>query len=289
MAAYLLDPSVDHYRLRDLAEPHLGIEVDDGSSERARAPSSSSSPDRRGRGHRHGRGGRSVPTCWPPPGWPRSSPVCAPRCVPPWRRRRSRALRRHRAAAGPGAGPHGGGRHPASTGECSARSPTSWPTSASPSRPRSTSWPESRSTSTRSPSCAPSSTTGWASPRGARPRPGSRPTPAPSSSSADQHPIIEILLRYREVEKLRSTYGESLIAEVADDGRIHATFRQTVARTGRLSSDRPNLHNIPVRTEQGRRFREAFIPCPGRQVAGGRLRPGRVAGHRPPVRRSRAQ
>jgi DNA polymerase-1 len=82
----------------------------------------------------------------------------------------------------------------------------------------------------------------------------------------DQHPIVEALLRYREVEKLRSTYGESLAAEVAQDGRIHATFRQTVARTGRLSSDRPNLHNIPVRTEEGRRFREAFIPSPGRRL-----------------------
>ncbi len=79
----------------------------------------------------------------------------------------------------------------------------------------------------------------------------------------DQHPVIELLLRYREVEKLRSTYGEGLIAEVADDGRIHATFHQTVARTGRLSSDRPNLHNIPVRTEEGRRFRRAFVPAPG--------------------------
>jgi DNA polymerase-1 len=82
----------------------------------------------------------------------------------------------------------------------------------------------------------------------------------------DQHPIIEVLLRYREVEKLRSTYGESLAAEVAPDGRIHATFRQTVARTGRLSSDRPNLHNIPVRTEQGRRFRQAFVPSSGRRL-----------------------
>jgi DNA polymerase-1 len=81
-----------------------------------------------------------------------------------------------------------------------------------------------------------------------------------------QHPIIEALLRYREVEKLRSTYGESLAAEVAEDGRIHATFRQTVARTGRLSSDRPNLHNIPVRTEEGRRFREAFVPSAGRRL-----------------------
>jgi DNA polymerase-1 len=82
----------------------------------------------------------------------------------------------------------------------------------------------------------------------------------------DQHPIVETLLRYREIEKLRSTYGESLIAEVSEDGRIHATFRQTVARTGRLSSDRPNLHNIPVRTDQGRRFREAFVPSPGRRL-----------------------
>ena len=78
-----------------------------------------------------------------------------------------------------------------------------------------------------------------------------------------QHPVIEALLRYREVEKLRSTYGEGLLAEVGPDGRIHATFNQTVARTGRLSSDAPNLHNIPVRSEDGRRFRRAFIPSEG--------------------------
>jgi len=78
-----------------------------------------------------------------------------------------------------------------------------------------------------------------------------------------EHPIVEALLRYRELEKLRSTYGESLLAEVAPDGRIHATFNQTVARTGRLSSDQPNLHNIPVRSEEGRRFRECFVPAEG--------------------------
>jgi DNA polymerase-1 len=77
------------------------------------------------------------------------------------------------------------------------------------------------------------------------------------------HPIVETLLRYREVEKLRSTYGEGLLAEVASDGRIHASFNQTVARTGRLSSDRPNLHNIPVRSDDGRRIREAFVPAAG--------------------------
>ncbi|MCB0971241.1 MAG: DNA polymerase I [Acidimicrobiales bacterium] len=78
-----------------------------------------------------------------------------------------------------------------------------------------------------------------------------------------QHAIIDHLLRYREVEKLRSTYGTGLLAEVADDGRIHATFHQTVARTGRLSSEEPNLHNIPVRSEEGKLFRKAFVPAPG--------------------------
>jgi len=75
--------------------------------------------------------------------------------------------------------------------------------------------------------------------------------------------FIEPLLQYREVEKLRSTYAEGLLAEVAPDGRIHATFNQTVARTGRLSSDQPNLHNIPVRSDEGRQFRKAFITPPG--------------------------
>jgi DNA polymerase-1 len=79
-----------------------------------------------------------------------------------------------------------------------------------------------------------------------------------------QHEIVDRLLEYREVEKLRSTYGDALLAEVDQrDGRIHATFNQTVARTGRLSSDQPNLHNIPVRTEMGRAFRKAFVPAPG--------------------------
>jgi DNA polymerase-1 len=77
------------------------------------------------------------------------------------------------------------------------------------------------------------------------------------------HPIVDAILEYREIEKLRSTYGEALLAEVGPDQRIHATFRQTVARTGRLSSEQPNLHNIPVRSEEGRRFRRAFVASPG--------------------------
>ena len=83
----------------------------------------------------------------------------------------------------------------------------------------------------------------------------------------DQWPeFIDPLLEYRGAEKLRGTYGTGLLAEVASDGRIHATFNQTVARTGRLSSDQPNLHNIPVRSEEGRLFRRAFIPAPGHQL-----------------------
>jgi DNA polymerase-1 len=80
----------------------------------------------------------------------------------------------------------------------------------------------------------------------------------------DQWPeFIDPLLRYRELEKLRSTYGVGLLESIAADGRIHATFNQMVARTGRLSSDAPNLHNIPVRSDEGRVFREAFVPIEG--------------------------
>ena len=80
------------------------------------------------------------------------------------------------------------------------------------------------------------------------------------------HPVVEHLLDYRELEKLRSTYGEGLLAEVGTGDRIRATFNQTVARTGRLSSDAPNLHNIPVRSERGRVFRTAFVAPEGQRL-----------------------
>ena len=79
----------------------------------------------------------------------------------------------------------------------------------------------------------------------------------------DEHRVVAMILRYREVEKLRSTYGATLIDSVGSDGRIHAVFQQTVARTGRLSSENPNLHNIPVRSDEGRRLRYAFVPAEG--------------------------
>ncbi len=78
-----------------------------------------------------------------------------------------------------------------------------------------------------------------------------------------QHPIIESIERYRELTKLQNTYTETLPHMVGDDGRIHTTFNQDVAATGRLSSTDPNLQNIPVRTDMGRKIRQAFVPDEG--------------------------
>ncbi len=72
-----------------------------------------------------------------------------------------------------------------------------------------------------------------------------------------QHPLLEHLLRHRDVARLKSTV-DGLLKSVSDDGRIHTTFNQTVAATGRLSSTDPNLQNIPIRTEEGRQIRHAF-------------------------------
>lgn len=79
-----------------------------------------------------------------------------------------------------------------------------------------------------------------------------------------QHPIIELIERHRELAKLMSTYVEALPKLVDANNRLHTTFNQDVASTGRLSSTNPNLQNIPVRTELGRRIREAFIPSRGK-------------------------
>lgn len=72
------------------------------------------------------------------------------------------------------------------------------------------------------------------------------------------HPVLAHLLRHRDVAKLKTTV-DGLLKSVSDDGRIHTTFNQTVAATGRLSSTEPNLQNIPIRTEEGRRIRRAFV------------------------------
>jgi DNA polymerase-1 len=77
----------------------------------------------------------------------------------------------------------------------------------------------------------------------------------------DAHPIVDALLSWRELDKLNSTYLEALPKLVdARDGRVHTTFVQTAAATGRLSSTNPNLQNVPIRTELGRQIRRAFVP-----------------------------
>lgn len=77
---------------------------------------------------------------------------------------------------------------------------------------------------------------------------------------ADKHEIIEHILTYRTISKLQSTYVIGLQGEVTEDSRIHTRFNQTLAQTGRLSSVEPNLQNIPIRLEEGRKIRQAFVP-----------------------------
>jgi DNA polymerase-1 len=77
------------------------------------------------------------------------------------------------------------------------------------------------------------------------------------------HPVIDCLLRHREFAKLLMTVEKQLLPMVGDDGRIHTTYNQLVASTGRLSSDNPNLQNIPIRTAQGREIRQAFMAGAG--------------------------
>ena len=76
--------------------------------------------------------------------------------------------------------------------------------------------------------------------------------------STTKHPVLEALLRIREVSKLRTTI-EGLLSAIASDERIHTTFQQTTTATGRLSSTEPNLQNIPIRTDEGRRIRDCFV------------------------------
>ncbi len=78
-----------------------------------------------------------------------------------------------------------------------------------------------------------------------------------------QHPIIECLLEYRKLTKLHSTYITGLLKVVGEDGRVHSTFNQTETRTGRISSTEPNVQNIPVRTKEGSKIREFFVPREG--------------------------
>ncbi len=100
--------------------------------------------------------------------------------------------------------------------------------------------------------------------------PGGKKTKTGYSTAADvleklapEAPIVSDILEYRQLTKLKSTYADGLVTCIAEDGRIHSTFNQTITATGRISSTEPNLQNIPVRTELGRLLRKVFVPAEG--------------------------
>ncbi len=100
--------------------------------------------------------------------------------------------------------------------------------------------------------------------------PGGKKTKTGYSTAADvleklapEHPIIGEILEYRTLTKLKSTYADGLAAYIGEDSRIHTTFNQTITATGRISSTEPNLQNIPMRMELGRRIRKVFVPKEG--------------------------
>lgn len=100
--------------------------------------------------------------------------------------------------------------------------------------------------------------------------PGGKKTKTGYSTAADvleklaeEHPIVADVLEYRGLAKLKSTYADGLAAYIGGDDRIHTTFHQTITATGRLSSTDPNLQNIPMRMELGRKIRKVFVPKEG--------------------------
>src|SRR5699024_8659918 len=100
--------------------------------------------------------------------------------------------------------------------------------------------------------------------------PGGKKTKTGYSTAADvleklapENPIVQNILEYRQLTKLKSTYADGLANYIGPDGRIHSTFHQTITATGRISSTDPNLQNIPIRMELGRLIRKVFVPREG--------------------------
>ncbi len=147
-----------------------------------------------------------------------------------------------------------------------------------------------RSTSRHRRSCGKSSSTSSSSPSPRR-RPAAKRAPPRTCwrNSPRSHPLPKLLIQHRQLSKLKGTYLDALPTLVHPDGRIHTSFNQVVAATGRLSSSDPNLQNIPTRTEDGRQIRQAFVPgAAGLEAFDGRLFADRAARARPLLARSRA-
>ncbi len=180
----------------------------------------------------------------------------------------ARAARRRRAAAVLGAGAHGGPRHPPRRRRTSrrwgSRSATAWPTLKAEVYEQAgeefnlNSPPQLRAILYDQLGLQP----GKKTPKGELSTDASV-----LEKLRDAHPIVDALLQWRELDKLNSTYLEALPKLVDPrDGRVHTTFNQAAAATGRLSSTNPNLQNVPIRTELGRQIRRAFVPGEPGQV-----------------------
>ncbi len=231
---------------------------------------------------------RSPPTCSSPPGAPIRSASCARsgdwrptiedeagrdarlvQALAAWQREeiRGRGLtdllaggraadRAHPARDGAG---RGQARHRAAAGDLR---PGSRPRPTRSSA-RSSTWPGRSSRSARPSSSRRSCSASSACRASAGARPATRPTPASCRRSAHEHEIIPKIERWRELTKLAQTYLDALPLLVDSQSRLHTTFNQTAATTGRLSSNNPNLQNIPIRTPLGREIRACFVAEPG--------------------------
>ena len=190
---------------------------------------------------------------------------------------------RDRAAADPGPRPDGGDRRrPRPRGARRPR-PRSSATRSTGSSRRSTSTSATSSTSAAPSSSSRSCSSSSNLPKGKRTKTGYSTDASVLEDLRPAHPMIDKLLEWRVYTKLRSTYVEALPTLIAEaDGRLHTTFHQAVAATGRLSSSDPNLQNIPIRTALGRRIRRAFVAGePRPDAARRRLLADRAADPRP--------
>ena len=261
VAAYLIEPARRSYPLDELLE-EAGIEVAAVEGGRRR------SPRRRRRCERS-----------------RDAAAAADRGA-----RAAAAARGGGAAAGGGALPAGArGREARHRPAGRDSRPASRRRSSSSSR-RSGSWPARSSRSARRSSSAGSCSRSSACRRKRRGKTGFSTDARVLRAIRDEHPIVEKVESWRELSKLKSTYFDALPGLITPEtGRLHTTFNQTATTTGRLSSTNPNLQNIPIRTELGRRIRSCFVAEDGRRLDLGRLLAGGAADPRPRRRRGGAE